>query len=105
MLQINQRPDGISFKVFVQPKSSQNTIVGLHGDALKIRLTAPPVDNAANKLCIKYLAKCLKVSKSTLEILSGHTSRNKLLLFKCQTATPDKTAFSQIQKRIEALIK
>ncbi len=105
MLQINQRPDGITFKVFVQPKSSQNMIAGLHGDALKIRLTAPPVDNAANKLCIKYLAKCLKVSQSTLEILSGHTGRNKLLLFKCQTTTPDKTAFCQIQKRIEALIK
>ena len=105
MLQINQRPDGISFKVVVQPKSSQNTIAGLHGDALKIRLTAPPVDNAANKLCIKYLAKCLKVSKSTLEILSGHTGRNKLLLFKCQTTKPDKAVFCEMKKKIAALMK
>ncbi len=105
MLQINERPDGISFKVFVQPKSSQNTIVGLHGDALKIRLTAPPVDNAANKRCIKYLAKCLKVSQSTLEILSGHTGRTKLLLFKYPAPKPDKAVICQIQKRIEALIK
>ncbi len=105
MLQINQRPEGISFKVFVQPKSSKNMIAGLHGDALKIRLTAPPVDNAANRLCIKYLAKCLKVPKSALGILSGHTGRNKLLLFKYQTEKPDKAAICRMKKKIESLIK
>ncbi|OQY08553.1 MAG: YggU family protein [Desulfobacteraceae bacterium 4572_123] len=105
MLRINERPDGISFKVYVQPKSSKNTITGLHGDALKIRLTAPPVDNAANRLCIKYLAKCLEVPKSALEILSGHTGRNKLLLLKFSTETPDKAAISRIKKKIESLIK
>lgn len=105
MLQINQRTDGISFKVFVQPRSSKNTIAGLHGNALKIRLTAPPVDNAANRLCIKYLAKYLKTSKSTLEILSGHTSRNKLLLFKYQTEKPDKAVICRMKKKIESLIK
>lgn len=55
-------------------------IVGLHGDALKIKLKAPPVDGAANKMCIQYLAKCLKKPKSSFEIISGHTSRSKLIL-------------------------
>ncbi|MBW1867264.1 MAG: DUF167 domain-containing protein [Deltaproteobacteria bacterium] len=105
MLQINERPDGISFKIFVQPKSSKNTVTGLHGDALKIRLTAPPVDNAANRLCIKYLAKCLKVPKSALEILSGHTGRNKLLLFRYPTGKSGKAAICRMKKRIESLIK
>jgi len=105
MLQINERPDGISFKVFVQPKSSKNTITGLHGDAIKIRLTAPPVDNAANRLCIKYLAKCLKTPRSSLEILSGHTGRNKLLLFRFQTAKPGRATIRRMKNRIEDLIK
>ncbi len=59
-------------------------ISGLHGDALKIKLTAPPVDGAANKMCVEYLAKCLKVSKSSLEIVSGHTSRTKQVLVQCK---------------------
>jgi uncharacterized protein (TIGR00251 family) len=76
--------EGLVFKVFIQPKSAKNGIVGLHGDALKIKITAPPVDGAANKMCIEFLAKCLDTSPSCLEILSGHNSRNKLILFRSQ---------------------
>lgn len=77
MLHIREKNDGIVFKVFVLPKSSKNMISGLYEDALKIKLTAPPVDGAANKMCLKFLSKCLKVSKSSLEIVSGHTGRSK----------------------------
>ncbi len=84
MLFIRENPSGITFKVFIQPRSSKNMISGLHGDALKIKLTAPPVDGAANKMCVEYLAKCLKVSKSSLEIVSGHTSRTKQVLVQCE---------------------
>ncbi len=77
---IFEKPEGTVIKIFVQPRSSKNMIAGLHGDALKIKLTAPPVDNAANKMCIQYLAKKLGVSKSTLEIISGQTSRSKQVL-------------------------
>lgn len=80
MLSIRESADGIIFKVFVQPRSSKNMISGLHGDALKIKLTAPPVDGAANAMCIEYLAKCLSLSKSSLEIVSGHSSRSKQVL-------------------------
>ena len=82
MLPIQESAEGISFTVFVQPRSSHNMIVGIHGSALKIKLTAPPVEGAANKQCITYLAKCLGVPKSSLEILSGHTSRAKRVLLK-----------------------
>jgi len=81
---LQENPQGIILKVFVQPKSSKNMITGIYSDALKIKLTAPPVDGAANKMCIKFLAKCLKVPKTSLEIISGHASRTKYLLYKQQ---------------------
>ena len=84
MLDIREKPAGIQFKIRVQPRSSQNRVVGLYGDALKIKLTSPPVDGAANKMCIAYLAKRLGKPKSSLEIVSGHTSRTKLILLKSQ---------------------
>ncbi|MDO9566238.1 MAG: DUF167 domain-containing protein [Candidatus Desulfaltia sp.] len=82
MLFINKNAKGLVFKVFVQPKSSKNMIVGLYDDAIKIKLTAPPVNGAANKMCIKYLANILKIPQSRFEIISGHTSRTKHLLVK-----------------------
>ncbi len=105
MLFIKEKPDGVVFKVFVQPKSKKNMIVGLYGDALKIKLTAPPVDGAANKLCIKYLAKCLVVPKSSLEIISGHTSRTKQVLLRFKENKTDKTERERLRHLIESLLK
>ena len=82
MLSIQKNPQGLVFKVLVQPRSSKNMLAGLHGDALKVKLTAPPVNNAANRMCIKFLAKALAVPPSSLEIVSGHTSRNKQVLLR-----------------------
>ncbi len=69
--------EGIVFTVTVQPRASKNAVMGRHGDTLKIKLTAPPVDGAANKACITFLAKQLGVAKSRLEIVSGHNGRVK----------------------------
>ena len=80
MIHIRQTPEGVIFKVLVQPRSSKNMISGLHDEALKTKLTAPPVDNAANRMCLKFLAKGLGVSKSNLEISTGHNSRHKQIL-------------------------
>jgi uncharacterized protein YggU (UPF0235/DUF167 family) len=76
-------------------------VSGQHGDALKIKLTAPPVDDAANKMCVQYLAKCLKIPKSSIEIISGHTSRTKRLLLRYKN---DKNASDAEQNRIRSLI-
>jgi uncharacterized protein YggU (UPF0235/DUF167 family) len=76
-------------------------IAGQHGDALKIKLTAPPVDDAANKMCVQYLAKWLKVPKSSIKIISGHTSRTKRLLLRYKN---EKNASRAEQKRIRSLI-
>ena len=91
---IQGTPDGVIFKVIVQPRGSKNQIIGLQGDALKIRLTAPPVEGAANKMCIEFLAKSLKVRKSDVEIIRGQRSRTKQVLVR-----------SASRKKIESLLK
>jgi len=77
MLDIREHDLGLTFKVLVQPRSSKNEIKGLHDDALKVRITAPPVDGAANKACLKFLAKYLDVPASSLAVVSGMSSRTK----------------------------
>ena len=80
---LNEKPDGLTFNIRVQPRSSRNQVVGLLGDAIKINLTAPPVNNAANKACTVFLAGLLSVSKSSVTILAGHSGRNKRVLVRC----------------------
>ncbi len=67
---------------FIQPRASKVRIVGIHANELKIALTSPPVDGEANAALIKFLAKELKKSKSEIEIVSGLTSRHKVVLVK-----------------------
>lgn len=83
MLPIQDHPSGLSFRIRVQPKSSRNQILGMQDDALKLKITAPPVEGAANKACIELLAKALGVPKSCLEITSGQASRAKTMFVRC----------------------
>ena len=92
------------FKVFVQPRASKKTVVGAHGDALKIKVTAPPVAGAANKMCLKFLAKRLGVAPLRLEILSGHNSRSKQVLFRSEQARPSDNEMQRLKQCIEELI-
>jgi len=73
------RGNDIIVKVKIVPGSSKNKIVGVYNDALKITVTAPPVEGKANKKCITYLAKYFDIAKSKIEIISGQTSKNKLI--------------------------
>lgn len=77
---IEETADGVILRLQVLPRSSKNQIVGPHGDALKVKLTSPPVDGAANKCCCDYLAKLFGVAKSNVVIVSGETSRKKRVL-------------------------
>jgi len=101
---VKKNPHGVTFKVFIQPRSSRNIISGLYKDSLKIKLMAPPVEGAANKMCIKYLAKCLKVSKSSLEIISGHTSRTKQLLLKSNSGEISEKEHNYLKGLVESLL-
>lgn len=76
-LQITENEGGCTFRVRVLPRSRRDEVVGLHGDALKIRLTAPPERGKANRALQEFLAEQLGVSPSAVEIISGHTSRQK----------------------------
>jgi uncharacterized protein (TIGR00251 family) len=69
----------ITLKVRLQPRASRDGIDGLHGDALKVRVTAPPVEGRANKAVKKLLAGKLGISSSHVEIIAGERSREKLL--------------------------
>jgi hypothetical protein len=65
--------------VKVHPRAKNNAIAGEFGDALKLSLTAPPVEGAANEACIEFFAKLLKLPRSSVTIASGQSSRNKVI--------------------------
>jgi uncharacterized protein (TIGR00251 family) len=67
----------VTLSIRIQPRASKNEILRMEGGMLKVRLTAPPVDGAANEALIKFLADTLSIAKSQVEIVSGHTSREK----------------------------
>jgi uncharacterized protein (TIGR00251 family) len=71
--------DGLVLKIKVEPRSSRSEIVGQYGDAVKVKLNSPPVDGKANTELIALLAKEYGVSKKDVEIISGLSSKNKMV--------------------------
>ncbi len=78
-LKIVVSAESVTFSVHVQPRASRNELCGLHGEELKLRLTSPPVEDAANKLCVEFLARQLGVAKSNVTIIAGTRSRHKTI--------------------------
>ena len=76
-MQITSKDGKVSFTVRVQPRASRDEIVGEHQDGLKIRLTAPPVDDRANEALRKLLASRLNVPLAAVRIAAGERSRTK----------------------------
>lgn len=79
MIPIKESADGVTFAVKIHPRAKKNAIAGEVGDALKLSLTAPPVEGRANQACVEFFANLLKVSRSSITIASGLTSRNKVI--------------------------
>lgn len=77
MSAIEQNKDGIRLRIFLQPKASKDYIAGIHGDELKITITAPPIDGQANAHLLKFLSKSFKVPKSDIILEKGELSRHK----------------------------
>ena len=77
---------GVYISCHVQPGASKSGVSGLHGDSVKIKLHAPPVDGKANSELVKFIAESLSVSKSSVEIKSGQSSRKKVLFVSGVTA-------------------
>ena len=86
MIPLRETPAGISFAIKVHPRAKKNAIAGELGDALKVALTAPPVEGKANEACIEFFAKLLEVPRSSVTIAAGQSSRNKLIRIKGITA-------------------
>lgn len=78
---------GVRLTVQVQPRASRTEVVGLHGDALRIRLSAPPVDGAANDALVRYLAERLGLSRSAVTVVSGLSTRRKVVVL--EGVTPE----------------
>ena len=79
MVEIRDTASGVTFTVKVHPRAKKNAITGEIGDALKLSLTAPPVEGRANEACIEFFAKLLNVPRSSVTIAAGQNSRNKLI--------------------------
>lgn len=79
MIPIKGDNQGVNFAIKVHPRAKKNAIVGELGEALKLSLTAPPIDGRANAACIEFFAKVLKVPRSSVTIASGQSSRNKVI--------------------------
>lgn len=79
MIPIHDTPAGATFAVKVHPRAKRNAISGELGDALKLSLTAPPVEGRANEACIEFLAKFLNVARSSVTIAAGESSRRKVV--------------------------
>lgn len=79
VLELKEKEGAVTIKVKVQPRAPRTEIVGEHAGALKLRIAAPPVDGKANEECRRYLAKLLKVSATSVEIIAGESSRDKVI--------------------------
>jgi len=78
-LDITETNDGVTFTVYVQPRASRNELCGTVGNEIKLRLTSPPVEGSANKMCTEFLAELLGIAKSRVRILRGEKSRHKTI--------------------------
>lgn len=79
MIPLHETAKGISFTVKVHPRARKNGITGAAGDALKLALSAPPVEGRANHAVIEFFADLFQIPRSSVTIASGETSRNKVV--------------------------
>jgi uncharacterized protein (TIGR00251 family) len=89
---LERRPEGWSLRVHVQPGASRSEICGRHGDALKVRLAAPPIEGRANKALIEFLAREFDVPRRAIALVSGDHGRDKRLMITAETFDPERLA-------------
>jgi len=95
MIPIRDTPAGATFSVKVHPRAKKNAVAGEVGDALKVALTAPPVEGKANEACVRFLAELLQVGRASVTIAAGESSRNKVIRVSGLTA-------AQVEERLRA---
>jgi len=97
MIPIRDSASGATFAVKVHPRAKKDAITGEIGDALKLALTAPPIEGRANEACIEFFAKVLRVPRSSVSIASGQSSRAKVVRVHALSA-------SEVEQRLRAAI-
>jgi len=95
MASIHDTPAGATLAVKIHPRARKNAITGEFRDALKLSLTAPPVEGKANQACIEFLANLLNLPRSSVTIASGQNSRNKVIRVTGLSA-------NEVQKRLRS---
>ncbi len=96
---------GLLLEVYVQPRSSKSGLAGIFDGRLKIRLKSPPVDDAANKECLRFLAKQLGLPKSRLILVSGKTRRRKRILIGWPAGGSRTKQAKELCRRLKDLLK
>lgn len=96
-----ETPQGLILRVHLQPRASRDRLLGYHGDALKIALTAPPVENAANVSLLSFLAILLRIPRSSLRLLSGAKSREKQVLLPTDAPKLLRQRLEQLLSRVD----
>lgn len=76
---ITSVPAGIHLRLRIQSRASRTELAGIHGDALRVRLSSPPVNGAANQALIRFLADLLSVPRSAVQVIAGESSRSKVV--------------------------
>jgi uncharacterized protein (TIGR00251 family) len=97
VIPIRDTPAGATFALRVHPRARKNAITGVAGNALKVALTAPPVEGKANQACIEFLAQFLNVPRASVTIVAGQSSRKKVVRVAGRTA-------AQLEERLRAVI-
>ena len=79
MLDLNEKDNAVTIRIRVQPRASRTEVVGEYAGAIKLRVAALPVDGKANEECRRFLAKLFNVGATSIEIISGDSSRDKVI--------------------------
>ena len=95
MVEISEKDGAAIFRVRVQPRASRTEVAGEHAGAIKLRIVAPPVEGKANRECIRYLARLFEVPPRAIEIVSGDSSRDKIIRVQNMSAARVREALRQ----------
>ncbi len=79
---LKETKDGVIFNLKISPNSSKNEIIKCDDGGVKVKITAQPVDGKANKALLEFLSKQFKIAKTSIEIVKGHTGKDKTILIK-----------------------
>jgi hypothetical protein len=100
-VKIDEKDGAVRLQVYVQPRAAQTQIVGMHGDSLKIRIAAPPVEGEANAALERFIAKLVGIAKSNVSVTAGGSSRLKTVSIENTTAAAVEAAFDRELRRLK----